>query len=345
MQAMALVGEAREAGSRKARACEVLGLSVRTLQRWERLGGCDRRKGSRATPANRLSEEERAQALAVMSQPEHCDKSPNQIVPLLADEGQYIASESTLYRILREEKMLGHRHRSAVPRRHEPMVHAAHAPSQVWSWDITFLPTAVRGAFYYLYLIIDLYSRKIVAWQVHERECAEYAAELVAEACTLEGVTRDQVVLHSDNGAPMKGATMLAMLQALGVMPSLSRPSVSDDNPFSEALFRTLKYCPNYPRHPFGDIVQARAWVEGFVRWYNREHLHSAIRFVTPEQRHRGEDRDILARRDAVYQNARARHPERWSGQTRDWTPAGGVHITSYRNKKTNTKAEVKKAA
>lgn len=343
---MALVGEAVQGGCRKARACEALGLSVRTLQRWEGAGGRDRRRGSRAMPANRLSDEERARALSVMNQSEHCDKSPNQIVPLLADKGQYIASESTLYRILREEKMLGHRHRSAVPRRHEPVVHAAHAPNRVWSWDITFLPTAVRGVFYYLYLIVDLYSRKIVGWQVHERECAEYAAELVAEACGLEGVARDQVVLHSDNGAPMKGATMLAMLQALGVIPSLSRPSVSDDNPFSEALFRTLKYCPCYPRRSFGDIIEARVWVEAFVGWYNREHRHSAIRFVTPEQRHRGQDRDILARRHAVYQQARARHPARWSGPTRNWTPAKTVYITSYRSRKTKTtEDEVRKAA
>lgn len=343
---MTLVAEAVQAGCRKARACEALGLSVRTLQRWERAGGGDCRQGSRAMPANRLSDEERARALTVMNQPQYCDKSPNQIVPLLADEGHYIASESTLYRILREEKMLSHRHRSVVPRHHEPLVHVANAPNEVWSWDITFLPTAVRGVFYYLYMIVDIYSRKVVAWQVHERECAQYAAELVAEACALEGVTRDQVVLHSDNGSPMKGATMLAMLQALGVIPSFSRPSVSDDNPFSEALFRTLKYCPAYPRRPFADIAQARAWVEAFVRWYNGEHRHSAIRFVTPEQRHRGQDRVILQRRDALYQRARARHPERWSGQTRNWTPSETVSVTNYRSRKTKTtKGEVKKAA
>ncbi len=343
---MALIGEAVQAGCRKVRACAALGLSVRTLQRWERAPGRDRRKGSRALPANRLSDAERARALAVMNQPEHCDKSPNQIVPLLADDGQYIGSESTLYRILREEKMLRHRHRSAVPRHYEPVVYAANAPNAVWSWDITFLPTAVRGVFLYLYLIVDLYSRKVVAWQVHEREGAEYAAELLAEACRLEGVVRDQVVLHADNGAPMKGATMLAMLQVLGVMPSFSRPSVSDDNPFSEALFRTLKYCPAYPRRPFADIAEARAWVEAFVLWYNREHRHSAICFVTPEQRHRGEDRALLQRRHAVYQRARSCHPERWSGKTRNWTQTKTVHITNYRSRRTKTtEGEVKKAA
>ena len=346
MHAMSLIAEAVQVGCRKAPACEALGLSVRTLQRWEHLGGCDRRNGSRAIPANRLSEAERARALAVMNQPQYCDKSPNQIVPLLADEGQYIASESTLYRILREEKMLCHRRPSAVPRPHEPVVYAANGPNEVWSWDITYLPTAVRGVFDYLYMIVDLYSRKIVAWQVHECECAEYAAALIAEACLVEGVTREQMVLHSDNGAPMKGATMLAMLQALGVTPSFSRPSVSDDNPFSEALFRTLKYCPAYPRRPFADIAKARAWVEGFVGWYNREHRHSAIRFVTPEQRHRGQDRALLQRRHALYQQARARHPQRWSGQTRNWLPADTVYLTSYRPKKSgSTTTEVKEAA
>lgn len=343
--AQELIDEATTQGCRKGKACEALGVSVRTVQRWQRAGSVDRRKGSRATPANRLSDAERAEVLAVLNTPAHSDKSPNQLVPILADQGDYIASESTMYRILREEKMLAHRQKSTPARHHEPTARSATGPNQVWSWDITFLASPVRGLFFYLYLIVDIYSRKIVAWQVHGRECAEFAAELVTEACYLEEVAPQEVVLHSDNGAPMKGATMLATLQRLGLIPSFSRPSVSDDNPFSEALFRTLKYCPQYPERAFADIGAARRWVARFVDWYNRVHRHSAIRFVTPQQRHSGQDHAILQRRHDVYENARRRHPERWTGQTRDWTPAKAVSLTGYRPKRHDSTNESAKEA
>jgi putative transposase len=326
-----LVAEAVQGGSRKSCACEALGLSLRTVQRWERGGVKDRRKGSRAVAANRLSEAERARVIDVLNAPAYRDKGPNQIVPLLADEGEYLASESTMYRILREEKQLAHRERSAPRRSYEPLVRQASAPNQVWSWDITWLRSAVRGLFYYLYLIVDLYSRKIVAWSVHAEECAELASALAREACYVEGVAPGEVVLHADNGAPMKGSTMLATLQRLGVVASFSRPAVSDDNPFSEALFRTLKYRPDYPERAFESLSEARSWVEDFVRWYNSEHRHSALKFVTPQQRHRGEDVELLAHRDEVYQQARARHPQRWSGRTRNWEPAPAVTLPTYR--------------
>jgi len=345
-QALELIDDAMSQGCRKVKACEALGVSVRTVQRWEREGSVDRRKGSRAMPANRLSDEERAEVLAVLNAPAHCDKSPNQLVPMLADQGEYIASESTMYRLLKEHAMLAHRQKSMPARRHEPTPRVATEPNQVWSWDITFLASPVRGMFFYLYLIVDIYSRKIVAWQVHERECAAYAAELATEACYVEGISPQEVVLHSDNGSPMKGATMLATLERLGLIPSFSRPSVSDDNPFSEALFRTLKYRPHYPEQAFEDISTARAWVERFVHWYNEAHRHSALRFVTPCERHRGQDRDILRRRHEVYEQARRRHPQRWTGKTRNWTPANAVSLTSYRPKRNESTDEpIKKAA
>jgi transposase InsO family protein len=333
-QALTLITEAMQQGARKGPACAMLGLSLRTVQRWERAGLADRRKGSRARPANALSEMERATLLARLTSAEFAGESPNQVVPKLADRGEYLASEASMYRILREEKLLAHRQKSTPARRHEATPLEATAPNQIWSWDITWLAGPVRGAFFYLYLILDLYSRKIVAWQVHERESAEYAAALATEACFLERTTRDAVlVLHADNGGPMKGATMLATLQWLGVVPSFSRPRVSDDNPFPEALFRTLKYRPDYPERAFADIAAARAWVEQFVRWYNHEHQHSGIRFVTPHQRHTGRDLEILKRRHAVYQQARRQHPERWSRETRNWTPVGAVELISYRPK------------
>jgi putative transposase len=174
---------------------------------------------------------------------------------------------------------------------------------------------------------VDVYSRKIVGWEVHPEESAQLAARLVQRAIVDEGADPQRLVLHADNGGPMKGSTMLATLQRLGVVASFSRPSVSDDNPFAEALFRTLKYRPGYPRKPFADIASAHAWVQGFVTWYNGEHLHSGIRYVTPNDRHAGRDKAILAHRHHVYVQAKKRTPRRWSGLTRNWSPIGAVYL------------------
>jgi putative transposase len=326
-QALALIEEACAAGCRKAKACEMLGLTMRTVQRWERQGLADQRQGSRAVPANRLSGLEREQIKAVMNSPAYRDLSPHQIVPQLADQGRYLGSESSFYRILRQENMNHHRQPSRPATHRRPPPQTATAPNQVWTWDITYLAWVIRGKFLYLYMIIDLYSRKIGAWQVHDRECSELASALVTEACYVEGVARHELVLHSDNGSPMKGATLLATLKNLGVMPSFSRPSVSNDNPYSESLFRTLKYRPWYPEKPFQGLDDARQWVEQFVYWYNHVHQHSALRFVTPHQRHTGQDHHILAQRHELYQTARERHPERWSGPTRNWEPVAEVHL------------------
>jgi transposase InsO family protein len=310
------------------------------VQRWQRSGLKDRRKGSRAQPGNALSDEERKQIISLLVCPRYRDLNPNQLVPQLADRGIYLGSESTLYRLLREQKMNRHRAASKPATHHRPKTHVACGPNQVWTWDISYLPTCVAGVFLYLYLMVDICSRKIVAWQVHDRESQQLGAALVAEACFLENIDRDQITLHSDNGSPMKGATMLATLQKLGIMASFSRPSVSNDNPFSESLFRTLKYRPQYPEHPFADIDQARAWVEGFVAWYNTEHLHSGIRFIRPDDRHSGKETAILKKRHDVYQQARKRHPERWSGNTRNWSPVGAVVL----NKTNQSEKEINKA-
>lgn len=327
---LALVDEAIGTGCRQAQACAALAVSLRTVQRWRREGLHDQRSGTRAAPGNQLGARERQRILTVLNTAQFRDKSPNQVVPMLAERGEYLASESTMYRILKQHNQLAHRQRSAPPTRREPVLRAANAPGQLWSWDISYLRSPVRGLYYYLYLVVDLYSRKIVGFAVHDRECSELAAQLVTEACHLEGISPDELTLHADNGAPMKGATLLATLQTLGVIPSFSRPSVSDDNPFSEALFRTVKYCPHYPQDGFATLGAARAWVEQFVTWYNTEHRHSALKFVTPEQRHRGDDQALLAQRHDTYQAARDRHPERWSGKTRDWTPVASVKLNTF---------------
>jgi putative transposase len=313
-----LIDEAVAAGARRKVACELIGLTARTLERWADHDD-DRRHGPNTMPANKLSETERRKLLAVATSAEFRDQSPKQIVPRLADRGEYLASESTFYRVLHDEDMQHHRARSrpAVSRPHE---YTASGPWQVASWDITYLPSLVRGQFFYLYLVEDVWSRKILGWAVHEEESSELAAALIERIrCETGNLDLRGWVLHSDNGGPMKGATMLATLQRLGVVASFSRPGVSDDNPFSEALFRTLKYCPQYPSARFTSLEEARAWVAQFVDWYNTEHQHSSIGYVTPAARHAGDDLAILAARRAVYQRARRRHPARWAGDTRNW--------------------------
>lgn len=309
-----------KSGARIQVACNELGLSVRTVQRWRmKPHGEDARRGPRTAPKQKLSDDERAELLAVVNSPGCRDLVPAQIVARLADEGRYVASESTMYRVLRAEGQLAHRQHSA-PRKHKaPDELVADGPCQIWSWDITYLPSSVRGRFFYLYLFVDVWSRRIMKAEVHDRESGDIAARMLADACREHGVDRGVLVLHSDNGAPMKAATMLATMRELGVLSSFSRPRVSDDNPFSEALFRTLKYVPSYPRKPFASVDSAWGWVERFVSWYNGEHRHSAIGFVTPAERHQGADVALLQARRVLYEAARAAHPERWSGSIRAW--------------------------
>ena len=327
---MTLVEEAVDAGARWERAVQTLGLTVRTLQRWSGQGADsdDQRCGPRTSPANKLSSAERRRLLAVANTPEYRDLSPQQIVPRLADEqGLYLASESTLYRLLREEKQMAHRQPSRPATATRPREQVATGPNQVWTWDISWLPGPVRGTFFYLYLMLDVWSRKIVGAVVHEEESSHLASQLFVTSCWRWGLDPESLVLHSDNGSPMKGATMLATLQLLGVIPSFSRPGVCDDNPFSEALFRTLKYRPEYPSQPFATLEAGRTWVERFIDWYNTEHRHSAIRYVTPAERHDGREAAILERRRHIYQAARKEHPERWSKQVRNWTPVATVRL------------------
>lgn len=320
-QAIALIKDASTGGARRHKSCEILGLTVRTLQRWEKEGGQkDKRALAPRVTANKLTEEHRHQVLTVANSKPYQQLPPSRIVPLLADSGCYIASESTFYRVLRHAKQLTHRLASKPAKHKRPEAYEARASNQVWSWDISYLPTQVRGIFFYLYFIMDIYSRKIVGWSIHEAESGEHASMLMKQTYLDEKVKGKQLVLHSDNGASMKGITMLAMLQELGVIPSFSRPSVSDDNPYSEALFKTAKYHHTFPWHEkFADLFDARTWGGQFVNWYNNEHLHSALKFVTPNQRHNGEDDAIRIKRDAVYQQAKLKHPERWSGKTRNW--------------------------
>jgi len=299
-----------------------MGIVVRTYQRWTEAGivKVDGRTDSqRPPPTNKLTEEERERILATTRLPDYKSLPPSQIVPALADKGEYIGSESSFYRVLHAEKQQHHRGRSKAPERRPLSTHVATAPNQVYCWDITWLPGAAKGFYFYLYLILDLYSRKVVGWEIHENESSEHASVLVKRTHLREGIGTQPLVLHSDNGSPMKGASLMETLYRLNVVSSYSRPRVSNDNAYAESIFRTCKYRPDYPVKGFVDITEARDWVLNFVHWYNQKHKHSGLKFVSPNERHEGHDEEIMQRRKAVYEAAKAKNPNRWSGPTRNW--------------------------
>ncbi len=318
-QAIELIEEACSSGSSKSKACQLLGISIRTHERWITEGTIDKRQVTKKSPANKLSLDERQSIIMIASSTIYCDLPPCKIVPTLADQGIYLASESSFYRVLKAEKMLKHRGKCKPRQYHKPRALMAIKPNQVWSWDISYLKTHVAGMYFYLYMIIDIFSRKTIGWTIQHHENSEHATALMKQGCVDENISPHQVVLHSDNGSPMKGATLLATLEKLGVATSFSRPAVSNDNPFSEALFKTVKYSLMYPTNGFASIQDARVWTEKFVKWYNTEHLHSCLKFITPEQRHLGLDAGIFEKRKAVYESAKKNNPKRWSKNSRNW--------------------------
>ncbi|MFK7872405.1 MAG: IS3 family transposase [Oligoflexales bacterium] len=331
--------EACDAGCCRSESCDALGVHSRTLRRWERDQNGDMRRGPLKAPGNKLSKAERDQIIQVAVSKEYRDKPVAQIVPSFADKGFYVASESSFHRVLRAARLNAHRGRSKKPQKHmkaAPLV--AIKPNQIYSWDITYLKSSIKGKFFYLYCFMDVYSRKIVGYKIHETESAEYASLLLREIYNKEEIQQDQVTLHSDNASPMKGATMLATMQSLGVMPSFSRPAVSNDNPYSESLFKTTKYCPLYPTKPFESVEQAMKWMKIFVNWYNEEHLHSGISYVTPGSKHRGEDKVILNKRREVYAKAKENRPERWSNKVREWSFITEVYLNPLKDKKQSDK-------
>lgn len=333
------IGIAHEAGARLRLACEIVGIDVRTLQRWKAQEGLVKGDGRpsavRPAPGHALSPAERTELLRVANEPRFADVPPARIVPMLADEGIYLASESTFSRVLREQGQSSHRGRAKAPRASRPpTTHIATAPRQVWCWDMTYLPAHVIGCWFHLYLILDLYSRKIVGWEVHDTDDADHAAHLVRRTALSEQIVTlaDKPVLHGDNGSTLKATTVLAMLNWLGIDPSYSRPRVSDDNAYAESLFRTAKYRPEFPADGFENLDAARAWGADFVHWYNVDPRHSGIRYVSPEQRHTGAEQAILAARHALYLEARQRHPARWARHTRNWTPIDAVTLNPERD-------------
>ena len=303
------IDEAKTKGVRMAPVCEALGIHPRTYSRWKD-HALDRRKGSPKKTKRSLTEEERRKIIEVCTSDRFKDSTPGEIVAILAEEGIYIASERSFYRVLKNAGLLHHRRNSRPARKvQQPPELKATGPDQVYSWDITWLPSKVNGLFWYCYAVIDVWSREIVGWSIHERESEQHGRELfesIKQRRNLNGVW-----VHSDNGNPMRGATFSVWLASLGMFLSHSRPLVKNDNPYIESFFRTLKYHAAYPGR-FATIEQARSWMGDFIDWYNRTHRHSGLGYITPEQRRCGDDIRLFALRNKTLQKAFELHPERF---------------------------------
>ncbi|TLU81525.1 MAG: DDE-type integrase/transposase/recombinase, partial [Chlorobium sp.] len=273
----------------------------------------DRRKGSKKRVIRKMSPERKKEIIEQCNTPRFRDLNPYEIVALLLNEGSYLASVRTFYRVLKEQDMLHHRSNLRVASRHaKPPERAATASDQVYTWDITYMARTVKGLFFYAYVISDIFDKSIVGWAVHEEESGRYSSDLFER--TLKGRKVKLKALHADNGGPMKGITLMALLRELKVDVSHSRPRTSNDNPFIESLFKTMKYRANYPGR-FEDLNEARLWMAAFVHWYNTEHLHSSIGYVTPEQMRSGQAEAIFEQRNRTMRDAQAKHPERWGSR------------------------------
>jgi len=266
---------------------------------------------TRPTPPRALSASERQEVLDVLHSERFVDRAPAEVVATLLDEKRYLCSERTMYRVLAANKEVRERRNQLCHPKYKKPELLATAPNQVWSWDITKLRGPVKWSWFYLYVIIDIFSRHVVGWMVAERENAVHARRLIAQTCEKHGVVDADLVLHSDRGVPMTAKTTAQLLADLGVNRSLSRPHVSDDNPFSEAQFKTVKYHSSFPGR-FGAIEDATAFCRSLFRWYNTEHRHAGIAMLTPEAVHYGQAEDVLAGRKAVLDAAYQRHPERF---------------------------------
>ena len=268
---------------------------------------------SRPAPPLALAAAEREQILQTLNSPRFVDVTPYTAYAQLLDDGIYLGSVRTFYRVLAAAGELRERRDQRIHPAHVMPQLSATAPNQVWSWDISKLRSTLKWHFFYLYVLLDLYSRYVVGWLVAEAENAALAGALIEESCHKHGIARDTLTLHSDRGSPMRAKTTAELLVDLGVAASFSRPRVSNDNPFSEAQFKTLKYRPDFPER-FAGIEHARTHLREFFGWYNDEHRHSGIGFMTPASVHFGRSRAIDEHRRSVLQAAYAAHPERFKG-------------------------------
>lgn len=289
-------------------ACEALGVPRATYYRRQVPPGPQQ---PRPTPARALREDERQAVLQVLGEPRFVDRAPAEVCATLLDEGTYYCSERTMYRILADQAPVRERRNQLRHPQYAKPELVATRPNEVWSWDITKLLGPEKWNYYYLYVLLDIYSRYVVGWMIATAENSSLAGRLIEETCERQGVRPDVLTLHSDRGAPMTSKCTAQLLADLGVTQSLSRPRVSDDNPFSESQFKTLKYHPGFPRR-FQSQRDAQAFCQTFFPWYNNEHRHGGIRMLTPRDVHLGRAKERLARRQEVLAAAHAAHPERF---------------------------------
>lgn len=293
-------------------ACRSLGLPRNALYRSRRRESkSESISQSRKSPPRSLSKEEKERVRNKLNSPRFQDSTPRQVYGDLLDEGVYLCHWRTMYRILDEhEEVRERRNQLRHPHHHKPEL-VATGPNQVWSWDITKLKGPAKWTFYYLYVILDIYSRYVVGWMIAERESAALAKQLLAETCTKEKVAPEQLTIHADHGSAMISKSVAFLLADLGVTKSHSRPRVSNDNPYSEAQFKTMKYRPDYPAC-FGSVQDARTWARLFFHWYNHEHRHSNLGLMTPTTVHQGLAATVTKKRQAVLLEVYQRHPERF---------------------------------
>ena len=290
-------------------ACEALGLARATFYRRRRPKTGQRQP--RPAPARALSEAERSEVFEVLCSPRFADRAPAEVYATLLDEGVYLCSERTMYRILAENKAVRERRAQRSHPNHPKPEVVARAPNEAWSWDITRLLGPEKWQYFYLYVILDIYSRYATGWMVAERETAGLAGRLIEESCLKHGVQPRVLTLHSDRGSPMTGKCTAQLLADLGVTQSLSRPRISNDNPYSEAQFKTVKYHPGFPGR-FGSIEEAKDFCREFFSWYNTEHRHGGIGLLTPGQVHFGRAPEVIRRRQEVLAAAYATRPDRF---------------------------------
>jgi putative transposase len=322
---VALIQTALKEGARLVPSCETVGISLRTYQRWKAGNYDDRRKGAAKHVPRKLTDEERREIRTLCCNDEFKDANPYEIVITLLERRNYLASISSFYRVLKAANLLNHRSNKRPGRKQtNPPEVIANGPNQVWCWDITWLPTAVKGIFLYAYVIIDVWDKSIVDWVIHDTESEQHAKRLFERALAEQGYPK--VHIHSDNGNPMKGISLLSLLYDLKCKNSFSRPRVSNDNPYIESFFGTMKCSVKYPGR-FAGISEARIWMAEFVDWYNTSHRHSGIYFFTPRQMRTGEYKKHVEIRNQTMNEAMARKPERWSRPVKQWSQSHTVYL------------------
>ncbi len=294
-----------------AAACDALALPRATFYR--RMFPSE--KKARPVPKRALSKEERRDVLSLLHAPQYVDKAPAQIVATLLDKGEYHCSTRTMYRILESEKEVKERRNQLRHPHYAKPELLATAPNQVWSWDITKLKGPVKWTYFYLYVILDIFSRYVVGWMLAHRESAALAKNLIGQTCAKQSIEPEQLTLHADRGTSMKSKPVALLLSDLGVTKTHSRPHVSNDNPFSESQFKTMKYRPEFPRR-FGSIEDGRNFSRTFFDWYNNEHRHSGIAMITPADVHYGRAGMVIEQRAQTLLTAFERHPERFVNKT-----------------------------